>query len=72
MADGRVRTRDGGRDTRAPRELVWGEDARLAAVLLPVLRRPDVEPGVLQPWLSALVEAQSGELDPAAPRSARR
>lgn len=49
---------------------VWGEDARLAAALLSVLRRPDVEPGVLQPWLSSLVEAHqqlwSGELDPAA------
>jgi hypothetical protein len=49
---------------------VWGEDARLAAALLSVLRRPDVEPGVLQPWLSSLVEAHQqlcvGELDPAA------
>ena len=49
---------------------VWGEDARLAAALLSVLRRPDVEPGVLQPWLSSLVEAHqqlwSGKLDPAA------
>jgi hypothetical protein len=48
---------------------VWGEDARLAATLLSVLRRPDVDPGVLRPWLSSLVTAQeqlwSGELDPA-------
>jgi len=48
---------------------VWGEDARLAAALS-LLRRPDVDPGLLQPWLTSLVEAQerpwSGEFDPAA------
>ena len=36
---------------------VWGEDARLAAALLSLLRRPDVEPGLLQPWLKSLIEA---------------
>jgi Protein of unknown function (DUF2785) len=49
---------------------VWSEDARLAAALLSLLRRPDVDPDLLQPWLKSLVEAQerlwSGELDPAA------
>ena len=49
---------------------VWGEDARLAAALLSLLRRPDVEPGLLQPWLKSLIEAHerlwSKELDPAA------
>jgi hypothetical protein len=46
---------------------VWGEDAHLAAALL---RRSDVEPGLLQPWLKSLVEVQeqlwSRALDPAA------
>jgi uncharacterized protein DUF2785 len=49
---------------------VWGEDARLAAALLSLLRRPDVEPGLLQPWLKSLIEAHerlwSKELDPTA------
>ena len=54
----------------AGRVFAWSEDARLAAALLSLRRRPDVEPGLLQPWLKSLVEAQerlwSGELDPAA------
>ncbi|HLB85275.1 MAG TPA: hypothetical protein VJK00_11105, partial [Steroidobacteraceae bacterium] len=40
------------------------------AALLSLLRRPDVEPGLLQPWLKSLIEAHerlwSTELDPTA------
>jgi len=47
-----------------------GAFLRLAAALLSLLRRPDVEPGLLQPWLKSLIEAHerlwSTELDPTA------
>jgi len=48
----------------------WGEDARLAAALLSVLRRPDADPDALRPWLAALPDANralwSGDFDPVA------
>ena len=58
------------RPKRTPARHSRGEDARLAAALLSLLRRPDVEPGLLQPWLKSLIEAHerlwSKELDPTA------
>jgi hypothetical protein len=64
-----------GRAASAGQVFAWGEDARLAAALLSVLRRTDVDRDVLRPWLDSLPAQQqrlwSGELDIAAYGSVR-
>lgn len=48
----------------------WGEDARLAAALLSVVRRKDLDPKPFHDWFAALASENEtlwkGELDPAA------
>jgi hypothetical protein len=44
-----------GRARSAPSIFVWGEDGRMAAALLSMVNRKDLDPSIFQPWFDSLV-----------------
>jgi Protein of unknown function (DUF2785) len=49
---------------------VWGEDERLARVLVSLVRRPDFDPALLDPWLASFAALHKKAWEGASPDSA--